>query len=545
MNNFRRTAIASIINLTLLGAGNAYADDSSVLEKRIHELEKRLQQLDKASTLPSAAFTATTPVVVPEVEKLTRKVNTLERKLEIQDEVTTGNFKKLPTFDAGPDGFKITSQDKQHALRVGGTIQADDRTFFNNPTAEKVGNTAVNLPAGPDTILIRQARLLLDGYAFKDINFRVLADFANADLLPDAYIDYTYKAPASLLVGKFRPSVSLERLQGDSDTVFIERALPSNLAPNRDVGIQLHGGFAIPGYQAEKVAGPIDSKNAFTYQIGVTDGAGDSGNNTTQGTANSAPAAVGASSPNLGGNKEFDARIFAQPFQHIGNKWLEGFGVGIAGSFGNPNHQSINAQRTASGQSQFVDYTKALSNTGAGYTSAAAATSGITSNGRTSRIYPQAYWYAGPIGLLGEYVASSQHLSSNTGGKGGVNNVEQTNKAYQLQASYVVTGEDNAFTGVKPLRNFDPLKGAWGALQLAARWSELTIDSDTFKLLDPSLSARKACAWTIGANWFLNKNAIIRTDYENVSFTGGAGTTAAIANRPSESVFSTRFQLAF
>jgi phosphate-selective porin OprO/OprP len=543
MNNFRRTAIASIINLTLLGAGNVYADDNSVLEKRIRELEKRLQQLDKASALSSPSITATTtPTITPEVEKLTRKVNTLERKLEVQDEVTTGNFKKLPTFDAGPDGYKITSNDKQHALRIGGSIQTDNRTFFNNPTTEKVGNIAVNLPAGPDSILIRQGRILLDGYAFKDINFRVQADFANANLLPDAYIDYTYKAPASLLVGKFKPSISLERLQGDSDTVFLERSFPSNLAPNRDVGIQLHGGFAMPGYQAEKVAGPIDAKNAFTYQIGVTDGAGDGANNTTDGLTNAATAALGASSAKLGGNKEFDARVFAQPFQHIGNKWLEGFGVGIAGSFGNPNHQSINKLTTANGQSQFVDYTRTINSSGV---TQAATVGGVTSNGRTSRIYPQAYWYAGPIGLLGEYVASSQHLSSYTGGKGGANNVEQTNKAYQIQASYVVTGEDNAFTGIKPLRNFDPLKGGWGALQLAARWSELTVDSSTFQLLDPSLSARKASAWTIGANWFLNKNAIIRTDYENVSFTGGAGTTTAIANRPSESVFSTRFQLAF
>ena len=46
MKNFRRTAIASIINLTLLSAGNVYAADTSVLEKRIHELEKRLEQLD-------------------------------------------------------------------------------------------------------------------------------------------------------------------------------------------------------------------------------------------------------------------------------------------------------------------------------------------------------------------------------------------------------------------------------------------------------------------------------------------------------------------
>ena len=522
MNNFRRTAIASIINLTLLGAGNVYANDSSVLEKRIRELEKRLQQLDKASALPSASVTATTPVVAPEVEKLTRKVNTLERKLEIQDEVTTGNFKKLPTFDAGPDGFKITSNDKQHALRVGGTIQTDGRFFLSNETTPSVGGKPINTPAGPDAILIRQGRLLLEGYAYKDINFRVLADFANSNLLPDAYVDYTYRSYASLLAGKFRPSVSLERLQGDGDTVFLERALPSNLAPNRDVGIQLHGGFALPGYQGEKVAGAIDAKNAFTYQIGVTDGTGDSGNLTTGNTG-------------LSGNKEFDGRVFAQPLQHIGNKWLEGFGVGIAGSFGSPNHQALNVQRTALGQSQFLDYTKVGAGVGT-----------VTSNGATSRIYPQAFWYAGPVGLLGEYVESSQHLAASglsVGHKN--NNVDQTNKAYQIQASYVVTGEDNAFTGVKPLRNFDPSKGAWGALQLAARWSELTVDSDTFKLIDASQSASKASAWTIGANWFLNKNTIVRTDFENVSFTGGAGTTTAIANRPSEKVFSTRFQLAF
>jgi phosphate-selective porin OprO/OprP len=522
MNNFRRTAIASIINLTLLGTGNVYADDSSVLEKRILELEKRLQQLDKASALPSASVTATTPLVTPEVEKLTRKVNTLERKLEVQDEITTGNFKKLPTFSAGPDGFKITSNDKEHALRIGGSIQTDGRFFLSNETTPSVGGKSVTNPAGPDAILIRQGRLLLDGYAYKDINFRVLADFANSNLLPDAYVDYTYRSYASLLAGKFKSFISLERLQGDGDTVFLERALPSNLAPNRDVGIQLHGGFALPGYQGEKVAGAIDAKNAFTYQIGVTDGTGDGGNLTAGNTG-------------LSGNKEFDARVFAQPFQHIGNKWLEGFGIGIAGSFGSPNRQALNAQKTALGQSTFLDYGKVGAGVGT-----------VTSNGATSRIYPQAFWYAGPIGLLGEYVESSQHLAASGLSLGNKNNnVDQTNKAYQIQASYVVTGEDNAFTGVKPLRNFDPSKGAWGALQLAARWSELTVDSDTFKLIDASQSASKASAWTIGANWFLNKNTIVRTDFENVSFTGGAGTTTAIANRPSEKVFSTRFQLAF
>ena len=72
-------------------------------------------------------------------------------------------------------------------------------------------------------------------------------------------------------------------------------------------------------------------------------------------------------------------------------------------------------------------------------------------------------------------------------------------------------------------------------------------------MIDPTRSASKATAGTFGANWFLNKYALIRLDYEYVSFEGGAGTKTGsgeaskynITNRPSEQVLSTRFQLAF
>ena len=396
-------------------------------------------------------------------------------------------------------------------------MQADGRFFLTN-AASFSGNT----PPGPDTFLMRQTRIRLDGYFFKDVNYRIMADFANSNLLPDAYIDYTYHPSASLLVGKFKPAVSLERLQTDAYTVFLERSFASNLAPNRDVGIELHGGFSKPGYKAEKVAGAIDAKNAFTYQVGVTNGGGDNGNLTTAGADKDS-------------NKELVGRVFAHPFQHTGYSWLEGFGLGVAGSFSNPSQQALNTQVTPLGQTQFLDYTKLNTVT--------KTTGTVTANGFASRIYPQAYWYSGPFGLMGEYVTSSQHLAA-----GGVNNnLKQTNTAFQAQASYVVTGEDNTFGGVKPMRNFDPLKGSWGALQLAARYSELDVDNSTFKILDPSKSASKARAFTVGANWFLNRNALIRTDYEFVSFDGGAGTNLAgrITNRPNEQVFSTRFQLYF
>jgi phosphate-selective porin OprO/OprP len=564
MSNFRRTALAGVINLALLGIPDAQAADTQALEKRIRELEGRLAKMDQLEArleklAQAEALSAKPPTAVtapatpsPEVVKLTRKVNTLERKLEVQDEETAGAFKKLPNFEAGSDGFKIASSDKKHQLRIGGTVQTDYRNFLgDNTPVWTPGSTAATgyyQRVGPDSIFLRQARIILDGYFFKDIYFKIMPDFAqttSGNYLPDAYLDYAYAPQASLLVGKYKPSIGLERLQGDTNTAFLERAFPTNLAPNRDVGIQLHGAFAMPGYKTETAPGPIDSKNAFSYQVGITDGTGDSGNAYGYGapTNNNTPTA-------FANNKEFDGRIFAQPFQHSGYAWLEGFGVGVSGSFSSPNHQAINAQKTPLGQSQFIDYTSLNAQSGTGRI--------ITANGSSNRIYPQAYWYSGPFGVMGEYVASTQTLNASgsapTGaGYSRVNNITQTNKAAQVQVSYVVTGEDNTFDGVKPMRNFDPFKGSWGALQLAARWSELTVGSNTFQLLDPTKTASKATAATFGANWFLNKNALIRFDYEYVAFEGGAGTSTGsgaktvyhVTNRPSEQVLSTRFQLAF
>lgn len=555
MKNFRRTALASVINLTLLGMSDVYAADSDALEKRIHELEsrlskmdqleKRLEKLDRLEALAvKSEATYAAPAVAtisPDVAKLKTKVNVLERKLEVQEEVNTVAFKKLPIFDGGENGFKITSSNKEHQLRIGSSIQTDYRNFLgDNPPAWIPGSPGWYGGVGPDSIFLRQARIILEGYVFNDIYFKLMPDFAqnsnSSNLIPDAFVDFAYQPKASLLVGKYKPSIGLERLQGDANTVFLERAFPTNLAPNRDMGLQLHGSFAKPGYIAEKSPGAIDSKNFFTYQVGITNGTGDSGNIALNG-------ALPNSASSFANNKEFDGRIFAQLFQHSGYDWLEGFGVGVSGSFSNPDHLALVAQRTPLGQSQFIDYTQVNGQT----------KGTLTSNGNANRIYPQAYWYKGPFGLMGEYVASTQTLNATSNSRGN-NNLTQTNTASHVQFSYVVTGEDNQFEGVKPIRKFDPGKGTWGALQLAARWSQLTLDNDSFKLLDPTKSASEATEFTVGANWFLNKYSLIRFDYENVWFTGGAGTPGAttngvtsynIANRPSEQVLSTRFQLAF
>ncbi len=520
MKPLQRTALASVINLILLGMSSAQAADTQALEKRIRELEtrlakmdqleRRLEKLDQAGLLSSKPLALAAPAAPsPEVEKLNRKVNTLERKLEVQDEVNTGAFQKLPVFDVGENGFRITSSDKKHQVRIRGAIQADGRFFSEDVTQRST-----------DSFDLKQARIWLEGYVFKNIYYKLMPDFAaSGNILPDAYIDYAYDPAVSLLVGKFKPSLSLERLQGDSDGTFLERAFPTYLASNRDVGIQVHGAFGRPGYSAESVPGPIDAKNFLTYQLAVENGAGDDGspNNNAGATYDS---------------KEFVGRVFSHPFQHT-TPWLEGFGLGIAGSYGDSNTQALKNQATPIGRTTYLDYTK----TNSGYAAP-------TADGDRNRLYPQAYWYAGPFGLMGEYVTSNQQLSSTKSGK--AVSIKQDNTAWQVLASYVLTGEDNSFGAVKPIQNFDPFKGTWGAWQLAARWSELNVDSNTFKVVDPSKSANHATAWTLGVNWYLNSYALIRTDYEQVSFKGGAGLDANhVNNRPSEHVFATRFQLSF
>jgi len=142
MSNFRRTTLASVN----MGVSDAQAADSEALEKRIREPEARLEKLDQAAALSAKPATAVAAPAAPspEVVKLTRKVNTLERKLEVQDEEIAGAFKKLPNFEAGADGFKITSSDKQHQLRIGGTVQTDYRNFLGDNAAVWAPNAFIS-----------------------------------------------------------------------------------------------------------------------------------------------------------------------------------------------------------------------------------------------------------------------------------------------------------------------------------------------------------------------------------------------------------------
>src|SRR6185369_4205301 len=147
----------------------------------------------------------------------------------------------------------------------------------------------------------------------------------------------------------------------------------------------------------------------------------------------------------------------------------KGLGFGIAASTGNQSGTTISAATTglagsrSGGPLTFFSYRS--DGTAAGTTLA---------DGRRQRLSPQAYWYAGPFGLLAEYVRSSQEV------RRGATSATIENDAWQVAGSYVLFGGVPSYRGVDPKRPYDAASHAWGALELAARYNRLNVDDKAF-----------------------------------------------------------------
>ena len=167
----------------------------------------------------------------------------------------------------------------------------------------------------------------------------------------------------------------------------------------------------------------------------------------------------------------------------------------------------------------------------------------VVDTGTHWRVSPQAYYYYGPFSLLGEYVISDQALSGGTVTK--KTPVDLQNTAWEVSGGWVLTGEDASYNGVTPRSPFNLHAGQWGAFQAVARFAELDVDNDAFKDgFATAGSARTADAWSVGLNWYLNKNIRINTSYSRTTFSDYHGASTSVTKYP-ENVLFTRIQLAF
>jgi phosphate-selective porin OprO and OprP len=161
----------------------------------------------------------------------------------------------------------------------------------------------------------------------------------------------------------------------------------------------------------------------------------------------------------------------------------------------------------------------------------------VLAEGKRTRVSPQGYFYAGPVGVLAEYVRSTQNVRrATTAGT-------LTSQAWQVSGGWVLTGERESYTGISPDHPLDGTKtGGLGALELVARYGVLQTDPSAFPLFaDPNTQPRRARAAGVGINWRLTRGIVFATNYERTQLDGPAEATA----RSTEHAVLTRLQLGF
>jgi phosphate-selective porin OprO/OprP len=455
---------------------------SAQSQPTVQELLQRLEALERRVGDAPAAVAAEGESAPATLGDLDQRLRVLERRLELQQEETAAKAKEAPVIAVNDKGASLKSANGDYEVKIRGLIQGDGRFFSSG------------VPSGTyDTFLLRTARPTIEGTLGKWIGFRFTPEFAgDSASIVDAYADLKFSPAATVRLGKFTSPVGLERLQSSSALSDVERALPSELAPNRDIGVQLQG----------ELAG-----SKLSYAIGVFNGTVDGRD---------------AATTNPDDEFEVAGRLFVEPFKDGAGFW-SGLGFGIGGSAGDTvgTGNNILPRYRTPGQVQFFNYRSA-----------------VAADGRRTRWSPQGYFYRNGFGLLAEYIASKQELVV------AGNAAELENTAWQATASYVLTGEDASYRGVvKPSNPFSPGKGGWGAWELVGRYGELEIDEGAFPLFaDASVSARRAKAWTLGVNWYLTSNLKLVFNYLDTQFEGGA---AAGADREDEKAVFSRLQVAF
>ena len=458
---------------------SAEAAEIEALKQEIQALERKVDALEqqRGPEQPSA-----------QVQELDQKVRILERQRELDKDETATVAKAQPHLALGANGFTFSSADTNFAISLHGLVQLDSRTFPADGGIK-----------GNDSFLLRRARPILQGTVFHDFDFSFVPDFGGSTVqILDAYVNYRYRPELQLEAGKFKPPIGLEALQSDTATPFNERSLATDLVPNRDLGVELHGDLF---------------GGAVSYAAGIFDGAPDYNGTTTN--------------ADYEDNKAFAGRVFLQPWKTSDAKVLKGLGFGLGGSYevdraATNTLTGLTPGYTTDGQQKFFSYS-----------------SGVFANGTHWRLSPQAYYYYGPFGVLGEYVVSDQQVTK------GASSADLQNTAWEISGGWVLTGEDASYNGVTPKHPFDPRNGQWGAWQIVARYANLDADKNAFPTFASSASsASSASAWSVGLNWYLNKNFRVNTSFSRTTFSGYTGTVPAVPAQP-ENVLFTRLQLAF
>jgi phosphate-selective porin OprO/OprP len=434
----------------------------------------------------------------------------------------------------------ITSADGDFSAAIRALVQFDTAYYMQ-------GGSAKTLPApfGPDLSSgsnFRRVYLGLQGKLFGDWSYNLNFDFGGSGgtetpgHVQSVYLQYDGFAPWAFRVGAYPPPANIEDGTSSGDTIFLERNSPSNLqrglagGDGRDAVSILYTGDRLFG-AASLTGGKVQDSAVFDEQ----------------------QAALGRISYLLWSSPEAHFLIGANGTYIF--KLPDAVPNGSPNLGNTPGAAALNSVTLSDPPELTVDSGGIkLANTGA--LSADHLTQwGLETAGNLSSFYAQAGYYSFQVNRTP--VAFKTFTSATSSTTSIVHPNNNTFSAWYVQATWFLTGESRtynpatgAFAPPKPADPFHLTKGGWGAWELAARYSDLNLNSHALDTASAITNWTTAGAQTYtfyntarggdqkiitaGLNWYPNNAVRFALDYQwiDVSRLQTPGTVTVTGTTP-------------
>lgn len=367
--------------------------------------------------------------------------------------VLTQEKKSNPFTTKWDNGFKVESEDKNFKLKFGGRIHLDHAYFSQDDDLD----AAFGELESQDGTEFRRARLFMSGVLYKNVEFKLQMDFAGGlARMKDAYIGVkNIPVIGRIRVGHMKEPLRYDALTSSKYITFMERAIPADLANERNNGILLMNDFF---------------DNRLSIQTGIFRNA--------DGFGNDKEAAKDVA---------WTSRITTLAINDIEKERLLHFGFSYSYRKPDRKEYKISVRPKSHLANKYIS---------TGY---------IEGVETVNIINFEAAFTSGPFTFQGEYLGSSV--------KQDLPDFSETYKFnnYYGQISYFLTGEHRpyknsyaTFGRLKPKKIF--MNGGIGAWEMALRYTHTDLNSG-------SINGGEQGDITFGTNWYLNSATRIMFNY--------------------------------
>ena len=502
----RTALIAGVSFLTMAGAANAQTSQDA--EARIAALEAQLQALSGQIADLKAATAANVKDVRAAQSATTVSLANGRPTFATGDGTFTASFRGILQADAA-----IYDQ------RDAGPLASDFRRGSFNDAAEN--DRARDLGDGAN---IRRARLGIEGKVFGAFDYNMIYDFGGsgteeAGKISSAWVQYS-GYPVKVRAGIYAPVTGLEDAANNTGSLFVERA---------SVAETVRG---LAGGDGRAAFGVLANGERWNFSAAVT------GNTVTTQTYDE----------QLG----FIGRVAYVPLK--GENWLIHVGANanlvIDPAAGGPDIASAGGAvtniRLRDRPELRVDGTRLIDT---GNIDADGVTAlGLELGAQFKNLYAQAEYFNIDVERRNSTLSDPKF------------------DGWYVQAGWTLTGEPRrynaataGFDNPRPAKPFNPKKAQWGAVELAARYSNLDLNHLSGGPGNPALPGAirggEQNILSLGLNWYLNNVVTVSGAYRNVevrrlsqggtSFVAGSTPPAGAQVGQDLDIWSLRTQYAF